>query len=235
MANRNRYVQWAIKQAKKWGFPVGVLLAQINQESGFNPNAKSSAGAQGIGQFMPGTWAGLMRRYGLKGSPWDPYLAISVMARYMAGLYKQYGNIYDPLSVYNSGQPWSRGQHIGQTNAYVHSILSASKSYGKGFDPKYTPPSGPPPGTSDASQASVNQQVSQQVASNANDNNAAVVAAYTSSYSPDVGSTLPGIYAPGQVPADADVSPRQMSDTWQLIASQPLASQESQIIYQRIK
>lgn len=34
-----------------------VLAAQVEQESGWDPNAVSPAGAQGISQFMPGTWA----------------------------------------------------------------------------------------------------------------------------------------------------------------------------------
>jgi hypothetical protein len=123
--NRKVLVKWARKQAKTWGVPVGVLLAQINQESGFNPKAHSGAGAQGIAQFMPGTWANLIRRYGYHGyNVWNPMQAITVMARYMGSLIKQYGNLKDPLSVYNSGKPWSNGQHIGQTYNYVNSILS---------------------------------------------------------------------------------------------------------------
>lgn len=48
------------------GISTDVLAAQIQQESGWNPNAQSPAGAQGIAQFMPGTAA----QYGL--DPFDP-------------------------------------------------------------------------------------------------------------------------------------------------------------------
>jgi surface antigen len=35
-----------------------LIAAQIERESGWDPHATSPAGAQGIAQFMPGTWAG---------------------------------------------------------------------------------------------------------------------------------------------------------------------------------
>ena len=34
-----------------------IIAAQIDQESNWNPNAGSSAGARGIAQFIPSTWA----------------------------------------------------------------------------------------------------------------------------------------------------------------------------------
>jgi len=47
--------------------PEGLLAAQLQVESGFDPRAVSPAGAQGIAQFMPGT----ARDYGLA-NPFDP-------------------------------------------------------------------------------------------------------------------------------------------------------------------
>ncbi|HZR66603.1 MAG TPA: transglycosylase SLT domain-containing protein [Terriglobales bacterium] len=35
--------------------PVSMFAAQLNQESQFNPNARSHVGATGLGQFMPST------------------------------------------------------------------------------------------------------------------------------------------------------------------------------------
>lgn len=37
------------------GLPVGIIAAQIQQESGWNPTAISPVGARGIAQFMPAT------------------------------------------------------------------------------------------------------------------------------------------------------------------------------------
>ena len=43
--------------AQTAGLPVSVVAAQLAQESRWNPDATSPAGAQGIAQFMPATWA----------------------------------------------------------------------------------------------------------------------------------------------------------------------------------
>jgi len=40
------------------GITAPLLAAQLEQESGWNPSAVSPAGAQGLSQFMPGTWLG---------------------------------------------------------------------------------------------------------------------------------------------------------------------------------
>ena len=51
-----------LKASKAYGIPASVLMAQIRQESGFNPAAVSSAGAFGLSQFIPSTAAS----YGVK-------------------------------------------------------------------------------------------------------------------------------------------------------------------------
>jgi soluble lytic murein transglycosylase-like protein len=80
------------------GIDPTYFLKQIQQESGFNPTAKSSAGAEGIAQFMPGTAAGL----GV--NPWDPAASLKAAANYMAQLIKQYGGSEAKgLAAYNAG------------------------------------------------------------------------------------------------------------------------------------
>lgn len=69
------------------GIDWRLLKAQLFQESGLNPKAVSPAGAQGIAQFMPATWADVSKRAGYEGmSAWDPEAAIPVAAFYMAEL-----------------------------------------------------------------------------------------------------------------------------------------------------
>lgn len=116
----------AAQAAVQYHLPVSLLDAQILQESGGRTNARSSAGAEGIAQFMPST----ARSMGV--NPWDPRSAINGMARMDAANYRKYGNFKDVLSIYNSGRGWSVGQKIGQTRNYVNSILAASKLPGGG-------------------------------------------------------------------------------------------------------
>jgi soluble lytic murein transglycosylase-like protein len=92
------YVGIARQDAVAAGIPAEYFVRQINQESGFNPNAGSPAGAEGIAQFMPGTAAGL----GI--NPWDPVQALRAAANLMASYVHRYGGDYAmSLAAYNAG------------------------------------------------------------------------------------------------------------------------------------
>lgn len=94
----NDYVGMARQAASSAGISPDTFVRQIQQESGFNPNAGSPAGAQGIAQFMPGTAASM----GV--NPYDPSSALPGAARMMAGLAAQYGGDYaKALAAYNAG------------------------------------------------------------------------------------------------------------------------------------
>ncbi len=100
---------------RKWGnlcpaINPALLAAQLYQESGFNPNAKSPAAAQGIAQFIPGTWA----THGIDGDGdgdrdvWDPNDAIPSAAKYDCTLASYVKDVPgDPtknmLASYNAG------------------------------------------------------------------------------------------------------------------------------------
>ncbi|MGB8507884.1 MAG: lytic transglycosylase domain-containing protein, partial [Pyrinomonadaceae bacterium] len=119
------------------GIDPNIAEAQIWQESRFNPNAQSSANAQGIAQFIPGTAA----RFGLS-NPFDPAASLNAWARYMRVLLDMFGGRYDiALAGYNSGEARAeyrnaaaQGRAINwsalpsgvqsQTRNYVNTILS---------------------------------------------------------------------------------------------------------------
>lgn len=85
--------------AKALGVDPAVVATQIDDESGFDPNARSPVGAEGIAQFMPGTWA----TWG-HGSPWNPDDAFAAYTAYMGHLLKQFnGSLRDALAAYNAG------------------------------------------------------------------------------------------------------------------------------------
>ena len=84
--------------AQRWNVSATLLAAQIYAESGFNPFARSPAGAQGIAQFMPAT----ARAYGLA-NPFDPEQAIDAQAHFMRDLLRQFGSVPLALAAYNAG------------------------------------------------------------------------------------------------------------------------------------
>jgi hypothetical protein len=104
------------------GVPVSLLAAVAKQESGFNPGAVSSAGAEGIMQLMPSTASGL----GV--DAFDPAQAIDGAAQLLGGYLKNYnGSVPLALAAYNAG-PGAVAHYGGvppyaQTTSYVSNIL----------------------------------------------------------------------------------------------------------------
>lgn len=121
MAN---YRGLAAQAAQRYGINPRIFLAQINQESGFNPSARSPAGALGIAQFMPGTARGM----GV--NPLDPVSSLMGAARLDAQYLKAYGGDWQKtLAAYNAGPGnVGRWQSIPETLNYVHNILRSAGS-----------------------------------------------------------------------------------------------------------
>ncbi len=105
------------------GVDPALLSAIGHCESGYNPSARSPAGAQGLMQFMPGTAAD----YGV--DPWDPASAIDGAARYLADSTDRFGT--DPALLaasYNAG-PGAVARHGGvppyrETRNYVACVTA---------------------------------------------------------------------------------------------------------------
>lgn len=103
--NRAKYEPIARAAAIKHGYDPELFVRQINQESGFNPVAKSGVGAQGIAQIMP------MTAKGWKVNPADPVASLDAAAKNMASYYSTYKrNGHDDtsakalaLAAYNAG------------------------------------------------------------------------------------------------------------------------------------
>jgi soluble lytic murein transglycosylase-like protein len=117
-----RYAPLIARAAQRWSVGANLLAAQIYAESGFNPFARSPAGALGIAQFMPGT----ARAYGLR-NPFDPAQAIDAQAHLMHDLLRQFASVPLALAAYNAGPgAVSRCGCIPpypETRAYVAKIL----------------------------------------------------------------------------------------------------------------
>ncbi|HET9152632.1 MAG TPA: transglycosylase SLT domain-containing protein [Solirubrobacterales bacterium] len=118
-----RYRETILRSAARWGVPPALMAGQLMAESGFDPNAGSPAGAQGIAQFMPGTASS----YGLA-NPYDPVAAIDAEAHLMSDLLHQFGSPELALAAYNAGPaPVEACRCIPpypETQAYVTRILA---------------------------------------------------------------------------------------------------------------
>jgi soluble lytic murein transglycosylase-like protein len=109
--------------AQKYGVDPALLKGLIKQESGFNPNAKSPAGAAGLCQLMPGTAAAL----GCS-NPLDPAQAIDAGAKYLSQQLKAFGgDVRKALAAYNAGPGAVAAcgcvPPFAETQAYVAKII----------------------------------------------------------------------------------------------------------------
>ena len=95
--------------SKAYGVPEDVILAVIETESGFKPDAKSATGVRGIMQVTQSTYDGL----GFKGDRSDPTNSINAGTKLLSQLYRQYGNWDDAFSAYNGGADAVRGLRTG--------------------------------------------------------------------------------------------------------------------------
>jgi soluble lytic murein transglycosylase-like protein len=118
-----QYREPILRSAARWGVPPALMAGQLMAESGFDPNAGSPAGAQGIAQFMPSTAAA----YGLT-NPFDPVAAIEAQGHLMSDLLRQFGSPELALAAYNAGPaPVEACNCIPpypETQAYVTRILA---------------------------------------------------------------------------------------------------------------
>lgn len=112
-----------LRAAIHWNVSAALLAAQLLTESNFNPYASSSAGAQGLAQFIPSTAAS----YGLR-DPFDPDEAIDAEAHLMSDLIHQLGSPQLALAAYNAGpapvEACGCVPAIPETTAYVTRILA---------------------------------------------------------------------------------------------------------------
>jgi soluble lytic murein transglycosylase-like protein len=115
--------------SEQWGVDPALVKAIIANESGFNANATSSVGAQGLMQLMPGTAAGL----GVSDS-YDPAQNVSGGTRYIKGLLERFnGDIPKAVAAYNAG-PGAVEKYGGvppypETQNYVQNVLASYDKY----------------------------------------------------------------------------------------------------------
>lgn len=136
-----QYVVWASKVS---GVPTSWIAAQIEAESGWDPTlGANSAGASGLTQFIPSTWA----TYGHGGSPNDPQAAIRAMGEYLRDLRSQLQPVIDAhpdvpaveliMAGYNAGpgavQNYDGVPPYSETQTYLSRIRGLASIYSKTY------------------------------------------------------------------------------------------------------
>lgn len=117
---RGPFLETARAAAVRHGVPADLFLRLIQQESGWNPNARSVKGALGLAQLMPDTARGL----GV--DPLVPAQNLDGGARYLRAQYDTFGTWRLALAAYNAG-PGAVTQYRGvppfaETQNYVRVI-----------------------------------------------------------------------------------------------------------------
>jgi murein DD-endopeptidase MepM/ murein hydrolase activator NlpD len=119
-----QYVGLVNKYANMHNLDPALVMAVIEQESGFNPNATSPTGAMGLMQLMPGTASDL----GVSNA-YDPEQNIMGGTKYLSQQYRTFGTIELALAAYNAG-PGNVQQYgntippFRETQNYVSRILN---------------------------------------------------------------------------------------------------------------
>ena len=115
--------------AQRFGLPDAWIYAVIRIESAGRVRAVSAAGAMGLMQLMPGTWARQRARLILGSDPFDPRDNILAGTAYLREMYDRYGPA-GFLAAYNAGpgryEEWrDRGRPLPlETRRYVASVAA---------------------------------------------------------------------------------------------------------------
>ncbi len=117
---KGEYLEMAREAARRHNVPEDLFARLVQQESGWNPNARSHKGAIGLAQLMPGT----ARALGV--NPSDPFENLEGGARYLARQFREFGSWRLALAAYNAG-PEAVKKHGGvppyrETRNYVRVI-----------------------------------------------------------------------------------------------------------------
>lgn len=132
---------------KEQSLPPALFYGLVREESYFDASIRSSAGAVGLSQLMPGTARDVARRLGIK-SPelTDPLTNLRLGGRYFHDLLKRFGSGAHALLAYNAGgtrvSRWKKQYHdlpdvlfveavpYAESREYIRKVLVSAVHYG---------------------------------------------------------------------------------------------------------
>lgn len=134
------YQSLIVAAAQKYGLDPALLAGIVKQESNFNPNAKSGAGAKGLTQLMDSTARGL----GVT-DPYDPAQSIDGGARFLSELMHQFhGDQSLAVAAYNAGpvavQKYGGIPPYEETRIYVPKVLGYAAQFSRSWANSGTAP-----------------------------------------------------------------------------------------------
>ena len=146
--NKNAFDQLIRQAAQQHGVSEGLVKAIMHTESGFNINARSPVGAQGLMQLMPAT----ARRFNVSNA-YDPQQNIFGGVKYLSWLLKRFnGDTRLAIAAYNAGEgnvdKYGGIPPFRETQDYVRRVTSRLQNlYSSGLgtplsDSSSNPPSG---------------------------------------------------------------------------------------------
>ena len=160
-----RWRAYTIEASRRFGIPVAWIEEVMRAESGGRTRLHgrpitSHAGAMGLMQLMPGTWAEMRMRYGLGPDPHDPRDNILAGSAYLAELYRRFGHP-GLFGAYNAGparySAWLAGR--GKLPAETRNYLARLAGEAAPGAPFAAPETGPPPaGTVHSGSAALSQR-----------------------------------------------------------------------------
>ena len=117
------------QNSAQWNVDPALVKAIIANESGFNSNATSNVGAQGLMQLMPGTAQGL----GVTNA-YDPAQNVWGGTKYIKGLLDRFnGDVKMAIAAYNAGpgavEKYGGVPPYAETQNYVQNVLASYEKY----------------------------------------------------------------------------------------------------------
>ncbi len=144
-----KYEEYVDKAARDYNMDKALIYGVIRTESGFDPDAESTAGALGLMQIMPESFQWLQTIRGVEGKYtnkdlYNPEINIDYGVYLLRYFYDRYGTEQTAVAAYNAGfvvGDWLSNSKYSddgivldyipypETSAYVDKVLSAKDKY----------------------------------------------------------------------------------------------------------